>query len=160
MNNLSCSKWIKSAASGQNQQNGMCAQRRLRSGWSESSLGAHVSLLVLSRGGSNVKFKEYIMTVLFFYAVFPQIRCLSLDGWPRLCNVLKQTGALHGSVVIRALNHGKYHLGYSPIYLEFSVRHVYPKLDESYNETGERRQVSAELRSMTHLLSYECFHCS
>ena len=82
----------KRAASWQNQQNGMCAQRSLRSawasaqsdqslrcpheeslgpylpiectaktlirlggcpGWSESSLGAHAILLVLSRGGSN-----------------------------------------------------------------------------------------------------------
>ena len=54
------------AASWQNQQNGMCAQRRLRSawasaqsdqslrcpGWSESSLGAKVIMLVLSWGGS------------------------------------------------------------------------------------------------------------
>ena len=56
------------ATSWQNQQNGMCAQRRIRSactqrrlrsawasgcpGWSESSLGAHAILLVLSWGGS------------------------------------------------------------------------------------------------------------
>ena len=85
------------AASWQNQQNGMCAQRRLRSacasaqsdqslrcpqeeslgpwlpnecpvwvfavcsmgrcpGWSESSLGAHAILLILSWGGSNAGF--------------------------------------------------------------------------------------------------------
>ena len=46
------------AASWQNQQNCICAQRRLRSdwavcpGWSESSLGAHVMVFVLSRCSS------------------------------------------------------------------------------------------------------------
>ena len=88
-------KKLKWATSWQNQQSGMCAQRRLISlgihpvwsvftvsmkkawvlsypssaqqsliklggcpGWSESSLGAHASLLVLSWGGSNHDLKK------------------------------------------------------------------------------------------------------
>ena len=41
--------------------------------------------------------------------------------------VVKQAGALHRPIVLRHLNYGKYHLDYSPIYLGFFVRHVYPK---------------------------------
>ena len=78
-----CSVWPWSAkqwaASWQNQQNGIYAQRRLRSawasaherttktlirlggcpGWSESSLGTRVILLVLSWGGSNMDVTDH-----------------------------------------------------------------------------------------------------
>ena len=61
--------------------------------------------------------------------------------------VVKQADTLHRPVVVRHLNHGKYHLDYSHMYLDvswFFVRHVYPKLDKSHNATDEMRQVSAQ----------------
>ena len=55
--------------------------------------------------------------------------------------VVKQVGALHRPVVVRSLIHGIYHLDYSPIYLDFFVRHVCPKLDNSHDAVGEMRAV-------------------
>ena len=62
-----CVNYAIWAASWQNQQNGMCAQRR---GWSESSLGAKVILLVLS---SRFVHSYYNWTDLFnitYYLTF------------------------------------------------------------------------------------------
>ena len=36
--------------------------------------------------------------------------------------VVKQTGALHRSVVVRHLTHGIYHLDYSLMYIDFFIR--------------------------------------
>ena len=40
----------------------------------------------------------------------------------------KATGALHQSVVVCHSTRGIYHLDYSPMYLDFFVRHVYPNI--------------------------------
>ena len=55
--------------------------------------------------------------------------------------VVKQRGAPHQPVVVRHSSHGIYNLDYSPMYLDFFVRHVYPKLDESHNAVNESREV-------------------
>ena len=58
--------------------------------------------------------------------------------------VVKQAGALDRAAVVLLLNHGIYHLDYSPMYLDFFVRYVYPNMNKSNNATGEMWQVSAE----------------
>ena len=62
----------------------------------------------------------------------------------RVVTHCRKTGRRSASACLRALSHGKYHLDYSPKYLDFFVRHVYSKLDKSHNASGEMRQASAE----------------
>ena len=75
------------AASWQNQQNGMCAQRRLGSAWASAQSDqtgrmprliclcwAHLSMLVLSRGGSFAVTAQFILSIFNLKCVI--IECL------------------------------------------------------------------------------------
>ena len=43
--------------------------------------------------------------------------------------------------VVRHLTNGMYHLDYSPMYFDFFIRHIYPKLDKFHDAMAEIREV-------------------